>query len=261
MKLSIITVNLNNAEGLRKTIESVISQTYSDFEYIVIDGASTDGSVDIIKKYANEMTYWVSEPDKGIYNAMNKGINIAKGEYLLFLNSGDCLIKDEILSEIAVNQKFSDIFFGSVRILNAERKILYPPEDITFRFLYNTNIPHQAEFIKKELFLKYGLYDEKYKILADYDFNIRMMLNGVIFEMLDLIISEVEAEGISSNTINLKKIDSERELIFSSNFPKGVLKDYYYFMDKKSFSHPSILWVVKNKNIFKLIKFLYKYLS
>ncbi|MDR2910496.1 MAG: glycosyltransferase [Bacteroidales bacterium] len=92
MKLSIITINLNNVAGLQKTIESVVKQTFTDYEYIVIDGGSTDGSADIIKQHANKITYWVSEPDKGIYNAMNKGIRVAKGEYCLFLNSGDWLI-------------------------------------------------------------------------------------------------------------------------------------------------------------------------
>ena len=113
-KLSIITINRNNAAGLRKTIESVVSQTYTDFEYIIIDGASTDGSVEVIKEYAEatlpcgeglgERLYWVSEPDKGIYNAMNKGILKAQGEYLLFLNSGDWLVdKDVIKSFIDLN--------------------------------------------------------------------------------------------------------------------------------------------------------------
>ena len=89
MKLSVITINFNNRDGLRKTIESVVNQTYNDFEYIIIDGGSTDGSVDVIKEYADRIDYWVSEPDKGIYNAMNKGIDVAKGEYCIFMNSGD----------------------------------------------------------------------------------------------------------------------------------------------------------------------------
>ncbi len=89
MKLSIITVNLNNKDGLQKTIDSVISQTFKDFEWIVIDGGSTDGSKELIEKYSDYISYWVSEPDKGIYNAMNKGIKVAKGDYLEFLNSGD----------------------------------------------------------------------------------------------------------------------------------------------------------------------------
>ena len=89
MKLSIITINRNNAIGLEQTIKSVISLKYSNFEYIVIDGASTDNSIDIIRKYASSITFWISEPDKGIYNAMNKAVDFASGEYIFFLNSGD----------------------------------------------------------------------------------------------------------------------------------------------------------------------------
>ena len=105
MKLSIITINFNDAKGLEKTIQSVINQTYKDFEYIVVDGASTDGSVDVIKKYSNKLTHWVSEPDTGIYNAMNKGTRMASGEYCLYLNSGDFLADNDVL-EKAFNYNF-----------------------------------------------------------------------------------------------------------------------------------------------------------
>ena len=100
MKYSIITINFNNREGLERTIKSVITQTCQDFEYIIIDGGSTDGSIDIIKKYANKIHYWVSEPDNGIYHAMNKGVQFAHGEYLNFMNSGDFFIDIEVLSDL-----------------------------------------------------------------------------------------------------------------------------------------------------------------
>ena len=100
MKLSVITINFNNRDGLRKTIESVVKQTYKDFEYIIIDGGSTDGSVDVIKEYADKIDYWVSEPDKGIYNAMNKGIDVAKGEYCIFMNSGDVFFSNDVYNEV-----------------------------------------------------------------------------------------------------------------------------------------------------------------
>ncbi|MFT4805390.1 MAG: glycosyltransferase involved in cell wall biosynthesis, partial [Psychroserpens sp.] len=100
MKLSIITINFNNAVGLKKTIESVVNQTSNDFEYIVIDGGSNDGSVDVIKEYEAKVSYWVSEVDKGIYHAMNKGILLAKGDYLEFLNSGDILVNETVIQKI-----------------------------------------------------------------------------------------------------------------------------------------------------------------
>ena len=112
MKFSIITVNYNNKEGLRNTIESVIHQTYRDFEYIVIDGGSTDGSVDILKKYDQQINYWVSEKDSGIYNAMNKGISKAHGEYLNFMNSGDCFYALDNLERVAKYQYETDFIVG-----------------------------------------------------------------------------------------------------------------------------------------------------
>ena len=123
-KLSIITINLNNAEGLRKTIPSVISQTYCDFEYIVIDGGSTDGSVDVIKKYADKLSYWVSEPDAGIYNAMNKGIRKAGGEYCQFLNSGDWLVAPDVTERMAKDMPDCAICYGNmITIQNGEKMV------------------------------------------------------------------------------------------------------------------------------------------
>ena len=114
MKLSIITVNLNNCDGLQKTIDSVVSQTFKDFEWIVIDGGSTDGSKELIEQYADHFTYWVSEPDKGIYNAMNKGIRVAKGDYLQFLNSGDYLYDRTTLEKCLLPQNNADVIYGNL---------------------------------------------------------------------------------------------------------------------------------------------------
>jgi len=112
MKYSIITVNFNNKEGLRQTIESVIHQTYRDFEFIVIDGGSTDGSVDVLKEYDSQIDYWVSEPDGGIYQGMNKGIKKASGEYLNFMNSGDCFYSSDVLEIVTSYQSGADFIVG-----------------------------------------------------------------------------------------------------------------------------------------------------
>ena len=114
MKLSIITINYNNASGLRKTIESVVNQTSLEFEYIVIDGASTDGSIEIIKEFKDKITFWVSEPDTGIYNAMNKGIHSAKGKYCQFLNSGDSLVPPNVTESMLFNLPDSGIVIGNM---------------------------------------------------------------------------------------------------------------------------------------------------
>jgi len=153
-KLSIITVNLNNAEGLRKTIESVVSQTYTDYEYIIIDGGSTDGCVEIIKQYEDKITYWVSEPDKGIYNAMNKGILKAKGEYCQFLNSGDWLIKESILHDIFSILPIADIIYGNEQ---TEKGIRTYPENPSFNF-----------FSKKHFAIKLYLLRKNFLILSVY---------------------------------------------------------------------------------------------
>src|SRR5574344_2795323 len=111
-KFSIITINRNNKNGLEKTTKSIISQLFTDYEFIVIDGGSTDGSADVIRKYATHITYWISEPDKGIYNAMNKGITHAYGDYLNFMNSGDCFHSPAVLDEINRQLHDEDILIG-----------------------------------------------------------------------------------------------------------------------------------------------------
>jgi glycosyltransferase involved in cell wall biosynthesis len=255
MKLSIITINLNNAEGLRKTIESVINQTFKDFEYIVIDGGSTDGSVEIIKEYADYINYWISEPDKGIYNAMNKGIAVAKGEYCFFLNSGDYLIEKNILIKALKNN--SDIIAGYVSAEKGGRLInIFPPKYFTFRYLYYNNIPHQGEFIKRELFDKFGHYNDKYKILGDYEFNVRAMLSNATYEYINYSISMINLDGIS-NTENLDNLNKEKEMIIQSSIPKQILNDYKYFLDRKGIGHPAIQWLVDCKYLFKFVKLLH----
>jgi glycosyltransferase involved in cell wall biosynthesis len=179
LKLSIITVNLNNAEGLRKTIESVISQTYNDYEYLIIDGGSTDGSVEIIKEFADKITYWVSEPDKGIYNAMNKGILKANGEYLQFLNSGDWLLNEKILYKLFNLSYSAEIIFGNTILTKADgTTYLYlkkPIENISLAYFFTKTIQHQSSFIKKDLFNEL-LYDDELKIVADWKFFIQKII-------------------------------------------------------------------------------------
>lgn len=169
MKLSIITVNLNNKEGLKKTIDSVIAQSFHDYEWIVIDGGSTDGSRELIEQFAERFAYWISEPDKGIYNAMNKGIRVAKGDYLLFLNSGDYLWKGNVLKKVFSNDLSDDFVYcddgGSEGVVVNGGS----PTKIDLHFLYTYTICHQTIFHRRELFA-HSLYDEKFTIVADWKF-------------------------------------------------------------------------------------------
>jgi glycosyltransferase involved in cell wall biosynthesis len=181
MKLSVITINLNNIIGLQKTIESVISQTFKDFEWIVIDGGSTDGSKELIEKYADHISYWVSEPDKGIYNAMNKGIHVAKGEYIEFLNSGDIYFNEKTLENVNRHLSNSDIIYGSAIIRRDGKDIrIHMQRDIcSFYDLVKKPINHQSSFIKKELFEKYGNFDENFSGVEDTEFLYRIKRKGI----------------------------------------------------------------------------------
>jgi len=171
MKLSIITINLNNAAGLEKTIQSVINQTFKDFEYIAIDGASTDESVEIIKKYSSGINYWVSEPDTGIYNAMNKGIRKAQGDYCLFLNSGDYLISSTTLQDVfdeINNIAAVDIFYSDC--IKSDNSIFIYPDNITINDIIKIGISHQNTLIKRSLFLEHSFYNENLRIASDLEY-------------------------------------------------------------------------------------------
>ena len=148
MRFSVITINYNDKIGLERTINSVINQTNDDYEYIIIDGESTDGSVDVIKRYANHITYWVSEKDKGVYNAMNKGVDQAHGDYLIFMNSGDCFHSTKVLNKI--NDFNEDIICGKVLKGDDQRPSGPRKSTITLVDLMRGSLPHQAMFIKRE---------------------------------------------------------------------------------------------------------------
>ena len=201
MKLSIITVNLNNREGLQRTIDSVVCQTFRDFEWIVIDGGSTDGSRELIEQYADHFAYWVSEPDKGIYNAMNKGIKVAKGEYLQFLNSGDWLNDERVLSDFIHSNFTSDIIDGDIHLFfENDEGIFQAPEHVDFEFFIHNTLWHPTAFIKRHLFEKYGCYNEEFRIISDRDFFLRaLVVNHASYNHFKRLVSCFTANGLSSN--------------------------------------------------------------
>ena len=168
MQLSIITINRNNSAGLKKTMASVLTQSWINYEYIIIDGASTDSSVEVIRNEIENASptlrsniQFISEADTGVFNAMNKGITKAKGDYLLFLNSGDFFIDSKVLEAVfKENNHDKDIICCRCRISKNGQQVFIttPPSNFTFGFFYKNSLPHQATFIKKTLFDKYGLY-------------------------------------------------------------------------------------------------------
>lgn len=224
-KFSVITINYNNCDGLRKTIESVVNQTYTDFEYIVIDGGSTDGSVEVMREYSDRIDYWISEPDKGIYNAMNKGILKATGEYLNFMNSGDCFHSFDVLKEIAAQKYSADIITG--RRMNADKSLMMIDsggEGVTMSLFYIRTLGHQSSFIRKELLDKHP-YDESFKIVSDWKFFIEALIfDNCSFQFTDIIVADMDLEGISSTNPELSL--QERTKVLESMFPPRVLEDY-----------------------------------
>jgi glycosyltransferase involved in cell wall biosynthesis len=199
MKLSIITINKDNAPGLEKTIQSVVEQTFAGFEYIVIDGASSDGSADVIKRFADKITYWVSEPDAGIYNAMNKGIKKAQGDYCLFLNSGDYLINSNTLKDVfeeIKNYPESDIYYTDC--VTKYNTIISVPKLLNIEYLICYTINHQNVIIKSELFFKHGIYNENLKIVSDWAFFLtEFWIHKSKFAYLKTHIAVYDTEGIS----------------------------------------------------------------
>jgi glycosyltransferase involved in cell wall biosynthesis len=218
--ISIITVNLNNSKGLQKTIESVLNQTYKEFEYIVIDGGSTDDSVNIIQQYANQLTFWVSEKDNGIYHAMNKGWQKATGQYCLFLNSGDYLFARNVLEKVSMkmSEQTADIYFGDLELENGRNtyidKFHIQP---SLYFLSYSYFPHPTAFISTKLLVELGGYDEHYKIIADRVFFTTAVLKGKTFQPLYLTVTHFEGNGLTSK--GLETHQKERYELITKEFP------------------------------------------
>ncbi|HEY5585518.1 MAG TPA: glycosyltransferase family 2 protein [Ruminiclostridium sp.] len=222
-KLSIITINYNNRDGLLKTIESVIGQTYTDYEYIIIDGGSTDGSVEMVKQYAEKIDIWVSEPDKGIYNAMNKGILKSTGEYCNFMNSGDCYSDKEVLANILPLYD-EDIILGSYHEEGSMYRFAHHSNTITMLDLFRKGINHQSTFIKRKLFNE-NLYDESLRIVADWKFFVDVLVfRNCTFRNVDTVVTMYDTTGISST--NKEALLSERTRVLKDMLPERIYSDY-----------------------------------
>lgn len=249
--ISIITINFNNLEGLKKTMTSVLGQTWKEFEYIVIDGGSTDGSMAYIESQSKNIDYWVSETDTGIYNAMNKGIKVSKGEYLLFLNSGDVLFSHEILHQ---NYKFItlyDIIYFNLNVVN-EKEIFIKkyPDQLLFSYFVHDTLPHPATFIRKAIFNKIGLYDESLKIVSDWKFFIQSICKfNYTYKRIDETLSTFYLDGLSSDPSNSNIILAEKQKVLISDFQAHLEDDSLLFELKKTVAN-----LKESKKIKLLIK-------
>ena len=235
--LSIITINRNNTIGLEKTMQSVLSQTCTDFEYIVVDGASTDGSVDVIHSLADgfdDRLKWVSDPDSGIYNAMNKGIRMASGEYIQILNSGDSLasgdVTERMLAELERQGKPAILYGNMVKCFPDGHQVVdkcFAGQEITMLGMFTGTLNHNPAYIRRDLFDKYGYYDESLKICSDWKWYIQaIVLGGEVPAYVDLNVTYFDMTGVSETTGSREKIKVERRKVLAELFPKAILSDY-----------------------------------
>lgn len=239
-KLSIITINLNNVEGLRKTMNSVVSQTFQNMEWIVIDGASTDGSRELIEENNDRISHWISEKDNGVYQAMNKGIRLSQGEYLLFLNSGDYLTENTIIEQVFQGVELTaDLCFGHTWYINGEYRSAMGmhPADFTFHQFISDPLPHSGgTFYRRQLFLDYGLYDEKYYMSGDVDFNMRVIFqHRCTVQKIELYISNFDGNGLSQNPN--RDIHWEFGYMMGKYYPRIFGSDYTLFGNSKDRRH------------------------
>lgn len=274
MLLSIITINLNNSAGLEKTLASVAGQTFREFEYIVIDGESSDGSVEIIDRFAQSFSdipfRWISESDTGIYNAMNKGIQMARGEYMHFLNSGDWLVDDAVVENmLRLLAESTDILVGNVISVRKDGKVRYNKnrKAVSLLTFYSGTIQHTSAYIKKSLFDRYGLYDESLRIVSDWKWYLQVAgLNKANVKFTDTYVTFFDTTGISS--INLELDKAERRKVLEELIPAPILADYdkYHFdiIQVQRLKRYSILykifWLVE-RSLFKVDKWREKYFS
>ena len=316
MKYTVITINYNNAKGLRKTLASVASQTFRDFEHIIVDGGSTDGSVEIIREYAdNEVIrlqgyqairqekngkadetlpnrpiassphlheiYWISEPDKGIYNAMNKGIEIALGKrivnsfnrselvedknkgihlangtYVLFLNSGDTLAETTTLQQMVDCNLSADIcYFDAEFTYNSKSHVQRTyPDQLSLRFFLRDSLCHQAILYRLDTLCKVGGYDEQYKLIGDWALNVKaIILNNCSVQHYSLITTYYEIGGLSWTKEGRQRCEKEKKAFLQTNLPNRIVDDYHYWSSVESLDWYRRAVRIKSKLLHKIL--------
>lgn len=228
LTFSIITICLNAEKSIERTIQSVLSQTYHHIEYIIVDGKSTDRTVGIIQNYRDKIAQFISEKDEGIYDAMNKGIARASGDFILFLNADDRLFYEESIASVAEQiNKFLpariDVFHGNVLIFDRQKGTgnIWKCGSVTRYALYRRPIPHPATFYRKEAFQKNGLFDVTYKLAGDYDWAVKAFIkNKLIFQYIDTLVAVFFKGGISTNQKTDELNKSEKRRVIASYYSK-----------------------------------------
>lgn len=253
-KISVVTINYNDISGLNKTILSVSQQSARNFEYIVIDGGSTDGSADLLDDYKEQITYSVSENDNGIYHAMNKGIKVATGDFIIFMNSGDVFYDKTIIEKIVSELKEDDeIVYGDVMIKSAvydSASIQTHPEKLTFKYFYERTICQQACIIKKSLFENIFYFNEQYKIVSDWEFIIvAIFKKDISYRKLHHLLAIFDSTGISTDEKMRRIATQEREKTLEKYFP--LYKDDYKKLASYSSKRSQQLLEIQESKFFR----------
>lgn len=212
LKITVITVCYNTVETIEETILSVINQTYENIEYVIIDGGSMDGTVDVIKKYSDRISYWISEPDMGIYDAMNKGIKAATGDYINFMNAGDSFYENSVLESVAcsIDRKAVIVYGQLMKIFNRFRFISVPKAINLEDMRGDTRLPHQAMFARTD-YQKAHPFDTSYRSAADFKFYFNAYFTDKCkFQFLPFLIANYDSETGMSKDSHIGIVESMR---------------------------------------------------
>lgn len=255
-KLSIITINYDNKNGLIKTFNSVRNQVWKDFEFVVIDGGSNDGSKELIQEN-NQINYWISEKDNGVYNALNKGIRASNGDYLIFMNSGDTFFDNNVLNNIKhfLDMNISILYGNSAYFANdifVRNEV--PPSKLSFNFFFNFALNHQATFTKRSLFETYFYYNESYKICADWEFLTYVICKkNESYLHINQFVCNYDLSGISANLKNQEIYKSERKETLKKYFPT-MYDDYISLKQLEDKRIRNMIYIKKFNIPWKILK-------
>lgn len=263
-KVSIITVCLNSVKTLEHTIQSVINQTYKNIEYIIVDGVSTDGTLDIISKYADYITKWVSEKDQGLYDAMNKGIDMATGDIIGIINSDDWYELNAVETVVNAFDDETEVIYGTTEFVYGDKYICTVEngalEDLTYRMV----IPHTAVFVKRDVYQSVGKFDLQYQLAADYDFILRMYLNGIMMKPIRDTLAYFRVGGATTKYIVLLAEEWRKVAMYYAEQRNDVdtikkIEDYYQIRVNNAYAAKKV-HLIKKKNMTQATEWIAKWL-
>lgn len=230
MTISVITINRNNQQGLLRSVDSIAQQTVRPFEYVVIDGASDDGSRELALSRSEVITLLISEKDEGIYDAMNKGLTHCTGDYVYFLNSGDCLCHPQVLEQLSHCGSDADLIYGNMIWQSSGEKMVPPPVIDVPLFVLGT-LWHPCVLVKREVFSRYGGFDKTFRIAGDYEFLLRVLIRyGISSVYHDIDLSVFDVGGVSNDPAAAELEKHERQRSWELNFSAPAREAFFNYV-------------------------------